>query len=69
MKKYVTSNTRFQVTSETQRTDAYVAGFFLGCLFLCGLMLAIPKPTKCEVSVYKQGSRVEVVQVGVISKF
>ena len=51
------------------RTDAYVAGFFLGCLFLCGLMLAIPKPTKCEVSVYKQGSRVEVVQVGVISKF
>ena len=51
------------------RTDAYVAGFFLGCLFLCVLMLVVPKPTKCEISVYKQGLRVEVVRVGVVSKY
>lgn len=51
------------------RADAYVAGFFLGCLFLCGLMLAVPKPTKCEISVYKQGLRVEIVHVGVVTKY
>jgi uncharacterized membrane protein YczE len=51
------------------RADAYIAGFFFGCLFLCGLMLAIPKPTKCEVSVYKKSMQVEVVQVGVLKTY
>ena len=51
------------------RADAYIAGFFFGCLFLCGLMLAIPKPTKCEVSVYKKSMQVEVVQVGVVKTY
>ena len=51
------------------RADAYIAGFFLGCLFLCGLMLAVPKPMKCEVSVYKKNMQVEVVQVGVLKTY
>ena len=51
------------------RADAYVAGFFIGCVTLCALMLAVPKPMKCEVSVYKQGTRVEHVHVGVIAKY
>lgn len=51
------------------RADAYIAGFFLGCVTLCVLMLAIPKPLKCEVSVYKKSSQVEVVQVGVLKTY
>lgn len=51
------------------RVDSYIAGFFLGQLFLCALMLAIPKPMKCEVSVYKKSTQVEVVQVGVLKTY
>ena len=51
------------------RADAYIAGFFLGCLSLCILMLGVPRPLKCEVSVYKKCSQVEVVQVGVLKTF
>lgn len=51
------------------RTDAYVAGFFLGCLSLCFLMLAIPEKRICEVSYMKQGGNVSVVHVGVVTKF
>lgn len=51
------------------RADAYIAGFFLGCVTLCILMLALPRPLKCEVSVYKKSSQVEVVQVGVLKTY
>ena len=51
------------------RVDSYVAGFFLGCLSLCIMMLAIPRPMKCEVSVYKKSSQVEVVHIGVLKTY
>lgn len=51
------------------RADAYIAGFFVGCVALCFLMLAVPRPTKCEISVERLGSRVEVVRVGVVTKY
>ena len=51
------------------RADAYIAGFFLGCMALCVLMLAVPRPLKCEVSVYKKNMQVEVVQVGVLKTY
>ncbi len=55
--------------NSTARIDSYVAGFFIGCATLCALMLAIPKPLKCEVSVYKKSMQVEVVQVGVLKTY
>ena len=55
--------------NNTARIDSYVAGFFIGCVALCFLMLAVPRPLKCEVSVYKKGSQVEVVQVGVLKTY
>lgn len=55
--------------NSTARIDSYVAGFFIGCVTLCALMLAIPKPLKCEVSVYKKSMQVEVVQVGVLKTY
>ena len=55
--------------NNTARIDSYVAGFFMGCVALCFLMLAVPRPLKCEVSVYKKGSQVEVVQVGVLKTY
>ena len=55
--------------NSTARIDSYVAGFFMGCVALCFLMLAVPRPLKCEVSVYKKGSQVEVVQVGVLKTY
>ena len=51
------------------RADAYVAGFFLGCLFLCFLMLALPEKRICEVSYMKQGGNMTVVHVGVLAKY
>ncbi len=51
------------------RADAYIAGFFIGCLSLCSLMLAVPDKKVCEVSVMKQGSQVEVVRVGVVKSY
>jgi hypothetical protein len=51
------------------RADAYIAGFFVGCAALCALMLAVPEKRTCEVSIMKQGSQVQVVHVGVITKF
>lgn len=51
------------------RADSYIAGAFAGMLFLCTLMLAVPKPLKCEVSVYKKSMQVEVVQVGVLKTY
>ena len=51
------------------RADAYIAGFFLGCMALCMLMLAVPEKRTCEVSIMKQGSQVQVVHVGVVTKF
>lgn len=51
------------------RADAYIAGFFVGCVAMCFLMLAVPRPMKCEISVMKQGSQVEIVHVGVVAKY
>lgn len=51
------------------RADAYIAGFFLGCMALCMLMLAVPKPTSCQVKMYYDGGRVEVVRFGVVNTF
>ncbi len=51
------------------RADAYIAGFFVGCLTMSLLMLGVPRPTKCEVSIMKQGSQVEIVHVGVVRKY
>lgn len=51
------------------RADAYIAGFFLGCMALCALMLAVPDKKICEVSVMKAGSQVEVVRVGVVKSY
>jgi hypothetical protein len=51
------------------RVDAYVAGFFIGCVSLCFMMLAVPDKDVCEVSYMKQGSKVEIVHVGVVKKY
>lgn len=51
------------------RADAYIAGFFLGGMALCMLMLAVPEKRTCEVSIMKQGALVEHVHVGVVTKF
>lgn len=50
------------------RADAYAVGFFAGCLFLCALMLAIPKPTTCQVKMYYDGGRVQIVRFGVVKE-
>lgn len=51
------------------RADAYIAGFFVGCVAMCFMMLAVPEKRTCEVSIMKQGSQVEIVHVGVIRKY
>ena len=51
------------------RADSYVAGFFIGCLSLCFLMMALPDKRTCEVSVTYAGGKVEVVRYGVVNKF
>lgn len=51
------------------RADAYIAGFFVGCLAMCLLMLGVPEKRTCEVSIMKQGSQVEIVHVGVVRKY
>jgi uncharacterized membrane-anchored protein YhcB (DUF1043 family) len=51
------------------RADAYIAGFFLGCMALCMLMLAVPEKKTCEISIMKQGSQVVVTHVGVVTKY
>ena len=51
------------------RADAYIAGFFLGCMALCMLMLAVPEKRTCEVSIMKQGSQVQVVHIGVLKTY
>lgn len=51
------------------RADSYVAGFFIGCLSLCFLMMALPDKRTCEVSVMYRGGKVEVVRYGVVAKF
>lgn len=51
------------------RADAYIAGFFVGCLAMCLLMKAVPEKRTCEVSIMKHGSQVEIVHVGVVRKY
>lgn len=51
------------------RADSYIAGFFIGCVAMCFLMLAVPDKKVCEVSIMKQGSQVEVVRVGVVKTY
>lgn len=51
------------------RADAYIAGFFVGCVALCALMLAVPEKKSCEISVMKEGSQVVVTHVGIVTKF
>jgi hypothetical protein len=51
------------------RTDSYVAGFFIGCLAMCFLMLAVPDKDVCEVSYMKKGGVMTVVHVGVVKKY
>lgn len=51
------------------RADSYVAGFFIGCTFLCALMLIIPKPTDCAVKMQNRGAQMTVIHFGVVSKY
>ena len=53
----------------SNRVDAYVAGFFIGCLAMCFLMMAVPDKKTCEVSVMYRGGKVEVVRYGVLAKY
>jgi hypothetical protein len=60
---------QLSVIGEKMRTDAYVAGFFIGCLAMCFLMLAVPDKDVCEVSYMKKGGVMTVVHVGVVKKY
>lgn len=49
--------------------DSFVLGIFAGAFILCVIMLAVPKRLNCEMRVYYQGARVEVVRYGVLEKY
>lgn len=49
--------------------DCVVIGAFAGMLFLCALMLAMPKPVSCEVKMMYDGGKVSVVRFGVVKSY
>lgn len=49
--------------------DVFVLGMFAGMFFLCVLMLAIPKPSSCEVKMMYDGGKVSVVRFGVVKSY